>query len=448
MNVDADLESRIGRWRTYVAGHRVISPSDIDEMEDHLREQISDLGAVGLSSDEAFLVAVRRMGAVDEISREFAHEHSDRLWKQLVLDGDGVGPTGTRRPRELVVVLGLAVAAGLAVRVGLETLPENVLARNASLLVFPFLAAYFAWKRDMGLRRAAMLTVPFVVAATVLALFPFDEGGVTEIIAVIHTPIPLWFVVGAAYVGGDVWSRRRRMDFVRFTGEWLVYLALLALGAGVLIGLTAGAFGALGIDIEWFFEQWLAPFGPAGAMIVAAWLVEAKQQVVENIAPVLTRVFTPLTIVMLAALLVAFVVSRSALDVDRELLILMDLILVLVLGLLLYSISARDPHARPNVFDTVQLVLVIAALAVDLLMLAVMATRIAEFGFTANKVTALGLNLVLMVNLLVSAVLILRFVRGRCGFDRIERWQTTYLPVYGLWAALVVLVVPPVFGFV
>lgn len=38
MNVDADLESRIGRWRTYVAGHRVISPSDIDEMEDHLRE--------------------------------------------------------------------------------------------------------------------------------------------------------------------------------------------------------------------------------------------------------------------------------------------------------------------------------------------------------------------------------------------------------------------------
>lgn len=447
MDVDAHLETRISRWRSYVAGHRVISPSDIDEMEDHLREQISDLTAVGLSSGEAFLVAVGRMGSVDEISREFAHEHSDRLWKQLVLTRDDTDSGTARRPRELWVVLALALGAGLAVRAGLEWLPENVLARNASLLVFPFLAVYFAWKRNMSVRRGALLAVPFVIAAVVLALFPFAEGGATEIIVAIHTPVALWFVVGAAYVGGDIRSRRRRMDFVRFTGEWVVYLALLALGAGVLVGLTVGAFGALDIDIEWFLEQWIVPFGPAGALIVAAWLVEAKQEVVENIAPVLTRVFTPLTIVMLLALLVAFVVSRSMLDVDRGLLILMDLILVLVLGLLLYSISARDPHAPPNIFDTAQGVLVIAALAVDVVMLTAMATRIAEFGFTANKVTALGLNLVLMVNLIGSAISSVRFIRRRCGFDSVERWQMRYLPVYGLWAALVVVVVPPVFEF-
>ena len=58
--------------------------------------------------------------------------------------------------------------------------------------------------------------------------------------------------------------------------------------------------------------------------------------------------FTPLTIVMLIALLAGFAATRSIVDVDRNLLILMDLILVLVLGLLLYAISARDPRVPPD----------------------------------------------------------------------------------------------------
>ncbi|MGI9209806.1 MAG: hypothetical protein ACR2I3_17805, partial [Rhodococcus sp. (in: high G+C Gram-positive bacteria)] len=94
-----------------------------------------------------------------------------------------------------------------------------------------------------------------------------------------------------------------------------------------------------------------------------------------------------------------------------------------------------------------QVVLVAAALAVDALMLAAMLTRIAEFGFTANKVTALGLNLVLLVNLVGAGWFGVRFLRRRCGFDAVERWQTRYLPVYGVWAAVAVVVIPPLFGF-
>ena len=94
-------------------------------------------------------------------------------------------------------------------------------------------------------------------------------------IAAIHAPIALWFVIGLAYAGGDWRSDRRRMDFIRFTGEWFVYLTLLALGGGVLIGLTVGAFDTLDLDIEPVIEDWVLPFGVAGAVIVAAWLVEA-----------------------------------------------------------------------------------------------------------------------------------------------------------------------------
>ena len=82
------VESQIAEWRAYVANAPGVNGRDIDELEDHLRGQIAELNSAGLADDEAFLVAVKRMGDLDDLSREFAREHSGRLWKQLILSGE------------------------------------------------------------------------------------------------------------------------------------------------------------------------------------------------------------------------------------------------------------------------------------------------------------------------------------------------------------------------
>ena len=448
MELHAEQEAQIGRWRGYVQRRQAISPADVDELEDHLREQVADLRATGLDDDEAFLVAIKRMGNLDAVSHEFAREHSERLWKQLVLVPEDAEDAGAPPWRELGIVLALAVGAGVAVKAGTAWFGEEaVLARNLGLLVLPFLAGYFAWKRRLTARVLAGLLVPFAVLAVVLNVYPFVPGGSTELLAVLHAPVVLWLLAGVAYVGGRWRSDGRRMDFVRFTGELVIYYTLLALGGAVLVGLTFGALQVVGIDLEPVLEDWILPFAVPGALVVAAWLVEAKQNVVENIAPVLTRVFTPLTIIMLLALLAVLTAAGGLVDVDRGLLILMDAILVLVLALLLYSISARDPLEPPGLFDGLQLVLVVAALAVDAVMLTAMLTRIAEFGSSPNKIAALGLNLLLLVHLVRAGWLSAGCLRGRRPFAELERWQTRYLPVYGLWAAIVVVVFPLVFAF-
>ena len=142
-----------------------------------------------------------------------------------------------------------------------------------------------------------------------------------------------------------------------------------------------------------------------GAVIVAAWLVETRRNLVGGMAPMLARVFTPLFALMLVALLVGVLWTRGIIDVEREVLILLDLLLVLVLALLLYAISARDPLAEPGVFDWIQLALVVCALAVDVFALLNIVSRLAEYGFSANRTAAIGLNLILLVNLAWSAVL-------------------------------------------
>jgi hypothetical protein len=150
---------------------------------------------------------------------------------------------------------------------------------------------------------------------------------------------------------------------------------------------------------------------------------------------------------MLLAVLAVLAAVGGLAEVDRGLLILMDAILVLVLCLLLYALSARNSLAPPGVFDVLQLVLVAAALAVDAVMLTAMLTRIAEFGFSPNKIAALGLNLLLLIHLARTGWLTVGFLRGHRPFTVLERWQTRYLPVYALWAAVVVLAFPPLFGF-
>jgi hypothetical protein len=226
-----------------------------------------------------------------------------------------------------------------------------------------------------------------------------------------------------------------------------VYYVLIALGGGVLIAFTFGTFEAIGLDPEAFISQWLLPGGMVAAVVVAGWLVEAKQSVVENIAPVLTRLFTPLFTAVLLAFLVAIGVTSSGIDVEREALILFDLLLVVVLGLLLYSISARDPLAPPGLFDRLQLALVVSALIIDVLVLVAITGRITEYGTTPNKTAALGENVILLANLAWSAWLLLGFIRRRAPFAALERWQTAYLPVYAVWAWIVVLAFPPLFDY-
>ncbi|MBN9190425.1 MAG: hypothetical protein J0I62_18300, partial [Microbacterium sp.] len=79
------MESQIAAWREFAARRAAIGAVDVAELEGHLRDQIDALVESGLDPDEAFLVAIRRLGRLDDLSREYAREHSDRLWKQLVL---------------------------------------------------------------------------------------------------------------------------------------------------------------------------------------------------------------------------------------------------------------------------------------------------------------------------------------------------------------------------
>ena len=321
-------------------------------------------------------------------------------------------------------------------------------ARNLSLFVLPLLTGYFAWKRQLAARTILWLALTFAVAAVFANVYPFEPDGYTEVLTALHLPIALWLVVGVAYAGARWRQVAGRMDFIRFSGELVIYYVLIALGGGVLTAFLALIFQAIGIDIEPFFESWLLPCGAArgarGRFVAGGGQAERDR---EHGA----RADAPLHAALrrrAARVPGHAAVDGRGVDVERDVLIAFDLLLVVVLGLLLYSVSARDPQTPPNAFDVLQIVLVVSALAADGVALWAIGARITEFGFTPNRVAALGENVILLVNLFWSAALYIRFLRRRGPFTGLERWQTDYLPVYAAWAATVVVVFPPLFGYI
>ena len=452
---EGSLEEQIEQWRSHLRRPPAIPAMDIAKLEHQLREELANLTRAGLVSDEAFLVAVKRVAGVDPRSREFARESLDRLWKQPVAARSAAGECSAKPGKEALVAFSFAVLAGVAIKVpalfGIaidRDHNEGFYFRNASLFVLPCLIGYFVWKRRLALRTVGWLAGAFVVAAVFANLPGFGPARGFEELTALHLPIALWLAVGIVYAGGR-WSQASgRMDFIRFSGELFIYYVLIALGGGVLCAFMALTFKSIGINIGPFFGAWLLPCGAAGAVVVGSWLVETRQKVMGSMAPMLTRLFTPLFAAMLVAFLGTLLWSGRGIAIERELLIGFDLLLVVVLGLLLYSISARDPQAPPGTFDVVQIVLVVAALVADAFALWAIGARIGEFGFSPNRVAALGENVILLMNLAWSAVLYLRFLMRRGAFPSLERWQTAYVPVYAAWAAIVVIVFPPLFRWI
>lgn len=440
-------ETRIAEWRAAVLRGPAVVEGDADELEGHLREQVAELESAGLSGDEAFLIAVRRLGQVNTLTAEFAREHSDRLWKQLALS-----VTEKRERSGLLVMLAFAVLAGAL------SLAANLIAqagegtfswyfRDATLFVLPVLAAYFAFARRMPWPRIVVLVLVAALVAVTVNLYPFAFDGTTSSLVALHLPVALWFIVGCAYVGVGLRSSARRMDFLRFSGEWAIYYTLIALGGAVLLGLTTLILSPIIPEVTNVAMTRILPVGAAGAVIVAAWLVEAKKGIIENLAPVLTAIFTPLFAIMIVIAVGVYAISGAWVNFDRDLVVGFDALLLVVVALVVYGISARAAGGRPGVMDVVRLCAAAAAVILDGLVVYSMFARVGDLGLTANRVAALGLNLILLVNLVVTVWLLARLLAKREPAVRLVQWQTGYLPVFAAWILIVVLALPPIFGF-
>lgn len=206
-------------------------------------------------------------------------------------------------------------------------------------------------------------------------------------------------------------------------------------------------FTAIQIDISPFVRDYLVVYGACAVALITVYIVEAKKSMVENFAPILAKIFSPLFLATMCIFLVVMIITGKSPFIERDFLITADLMLALVLGLVLYVISARNVHEKINLFDYINLALIAVALIIDGVALSAIIFRLSAFGITPNKLAALGENLVLLGNLGGLVWLYIGYFRNKHDFISLEIWQTSYLNVYFAWTAVVAFLFPLMFGF-
>ncbi len=261
-----EVEAHIRKWRGHLRASGYLGEEELDELESHLRDSVDELVACPLTPEEAFLVAVRRLGDAESLSREFAKVSPETVWQQLFVPAS-LESARRRRRNELLLVIGLALSAGVLGKVpalfgaGVTEAHALLYLKNAFLIALPSVAVYLLWKRSLSLRFWGLAAFVFAGAALIVNLYPDRSPHDTARLMGIHLPIALVLFSGVLY-GGPGWRRTGvRLDFVRFVGEVFIYAVLLGLGGVALVGVSIALFGLIDVNLEHFVANWAAIFG-------------------------------------------------------------------------------------------------------------------------------------------------------------------------------------------
>ena len=385
--------------------------------------------------------------AFDLLFPEIEQNIAAQIWNERLNFEQREVSWGTKN--ELFWVIAISLVAGVIAKIpdilGLD--PDYFYPRNISFIVFPALAAYFAWKQSLPWRKLIVISAIFVLSAFYINLLPVNEQSDTLILAGIHLPLMLWALLGFTFTGNEFQNDRRRIDFLRYNGDLIVMTTVILIAGGILSGVTIGLFELINIRIADFYFRNIAVWGLAAAPVVGTWLVQTNPQLVKNVSPVIAKVFTPLVLLMLVIYLVAMVYTGKDPYNDREFLMIFNLLLIGVMAIILFSVAETSNNGTGKISTLLLFLLSVVTIIINGIALSAILFRISEWGVTPNRLAVMGANLLVLTNLMMVTYRLFKSLRDAEELVSVENSIASFLPVYTAWTAIVAFLFPFIFGF-
>jgi hypothetical protein len=354
---------------------------------------------------------------------------------------------GTRR--DLVFVIIASLLAGVIAKLpAILAIDEDFFyPRNIGFIIFPLLAAYFAWKNKLSTAKIAFIAGLTLVGIIFINSLPNVQKSDTLVLSCIHLLIVLWSLLGVSFVGETGNNDEKRLGFLRYNGDLVVITTLILIAGAIMTGLTIGLFSLIGFNIKRFYFENIVIFGLPTAPIAGTYLTRNNPLLVGKISPVIAKIFSPLVLVMLVIYLAAMVYSGKNPYNDREFLLVFNALLIGVMAIIFFSVAETSKTTKSLMEIWVLFLLSIVTVIVNGIALSAILFRISEWGITPNRAAVLGSNTLILVNLLLVTVQLFKVLSKKADKNRVGKVITLYLPVYCLWAAIVTFLFPFVFGF-
>ena len=179
--------------------------------------------------------------------------------------------------------------------------------RNLGFVIFPFVSAYFAWRKKIPFKSLLTPIIILVIAIVYINLLPDQKNSDTLALACIHLPLFLWGMLGYIFSGTDGKNLPKRLEYLNFNGDAVIMGAVLGLSGLLLSGITVGLFSLIGLQIEKLYFEYIGVFGLVAAPLIATHLTQTNPQLVNKVPPIVAKIFSPLVLIMLVIYLGAIV---------------------------------------------------------------------------------------------------------------------------------------------
>jgi hypothetical protein len=269
--------------------------------------------------------------------------------------------------------------------------------------------------------------------------------------AEIHIPLFLWLLTGVVFAGKDWQKTSSRIGFLRYNGEVIIYTTILIIGGAILsaISLALLNFIEKTYELSEWYQKYVIMYGIVSTPIIATFLLDKVIDKRVNIAPTIAKIFAPLFLITTFAYIIIMMVYQKNPFGDREYLMALNILLIIVLGLLIFIIAERNPISPPSTSDYLNIGLAFIIVILDAIALSATFFRSTSdiYGLTPNRIAILGINLLVFVHLSGILINYVRFVWKDKPFEKLENWIAGYLPYYSIWAILISVLLPIFFWY-
>ena len=368
------------------------------------------------------------------------------FWKERLEDSREEIQFGSKK--ELIFVVIAALIAGLIAKIPSFTSigEEFFYSRNVGFIVFPTLIAYFSWKNNLGIQKWMLFGGIVLISLLFINLFPNNPNSDTLTLSCIHLILLLWSALGYSFVG-ETKNTHKRLDFLRFNGDFVVMSTLILIAGGITTGITIGLFSLIGYEIETFYFENVVVLGLAAVPLVATYLTQTNPQLVSKVSPVIARIFSPIVLVILVIYLGAIFYSGKDPYNDREFLLLFNVLLIGVMALIFFSVAEAGNTEKSKAEKYILFMLSAITIIVNGIALSAILFRISEMGLTPNRLAVLGTNILILVNLILVTVKLYGVLAQKRDIVTVGSQIAVFLPIYTLWTIFITFILPFLFNF-
>ncbi len=324
---------------------------------------------------------------------------------------------------------------------------DEYYAKNLSFIIVPTLMAYFIWKKEIDIKKAAIALVVIILSWVYMNLLPSVESNDSLILACMHMPILAWTILGFIYIKGEVKNSKSKIQYLIYNSNLAVMSAMLVISGFIFSALTIGMFNLIEVKIETFYFNYVVITGLSAVPLIASYLVENNAGLVNKITPLIAKIFTPLVLIMLTIFTITLFATGKSIYSNRDFLLIFNLVLIGVMALILFSVIEANKLKDSRVNTILLLLLSTVTIIVNGIALSAILFRLSEFGVSANRLAVLGANLIIFTNLILVFFKLIKTTKKKEAIEEVANTIVAYLPVYGGWAFIVAFLFPLLFQY-